>query len=66
MADVVSTQTISDTSGVKYVIKLTNMSDSTGETLVKKVDASETTFMTEDGLRTVSYTHLTLPTICSV
>jgi|TARA_B100000959_G_scaffold70547_1_gene74704 hypothetical protein len=54
MADVVSTQTISDTSGVKYVIKLTNMSDSTGETLVKKVDASETTFMTEDGLRKIA------------
>ena len=49
MADIVTTQTISDTSGVKYVTKITNFSDGTGETLVKKVDASELTFMTEDG-----------------
>ena len=54
MADTVATQTIADTSGVKYVIKLTNFSDGTGETLVKKVDASELTFMTEDGLRKIS------------
>ena len=54
MADVVSTQTISDTSGVKFVIKMTNVSDGTGETLVKKVDASELTFMTEDGNRKIS------------
>ena len=40
MADTVTTQTISDTSGVKYVAKLTNFSDGNGETLVKKVDAS--------------------------
>ena len=40
MADAVTTQTISDTSGVKFVAKLTNFSDGTGETLVKKVDAS--------------------------
>ena len=31
MADIVTTQTISDTSGVKYVTKLTNVSDGTGE-----------------------------------
>ena len=54
MADVVTTQTISDTSGVKYVTKITNFSDGTGETLVKKVDASELTFMTEDGNRKIS------------
>jgi hypothetical protein len=54
MADTVSTQTITDTTGVKYVVKLTNFSDGTGETLVKKVDASETTFMTEDGNRKIS------------
>ena len=54
MADTVTTQTIADTSGVKFVIKLTNVSDGTGETLVKKVDASEVTFMTEDGLRKIS------------
>ncbi len=54
MADIVTTQTIADTSGVKYVSKLTNFSDGTGETLVKKVDASELTFMTEDGNRKIS------------
>ena len=37
MADTVTTQTISDTSGVKFVTKLTNISDGTGETLVKKL-----------------------------
>jgi hypothetical protein len=54
MADTVTSQTIADTSGVKYVVKLTNISDGTGETLVKKVDASELTFMTEDGNRKIS------------
>ena len=54
MADTVSTQTIADTSGVKFVAKLTNFSDGTGETLVKKVDASELTFMSEDGNRTIA------------
>ena len=47
MADTVTTQTIADTSGVKFVAKLTNFSDGTGETLVKKIDASEVTFMTK-------------------
>jgi len=54
MADTVTTQTIADTSGVKFVAKLTNFSDGTGETLVKKVDASELTFMSEDGNRTIA------------
>ena len=54
MADTVTTQTIADTSGVKFVVKMTNLSDSTGETLVKKVDASELTFMSEDGNRKIS------------
>jgi hypothetical protein len=54
MADAVTTQTIADTTGVKFVIKMTNVSDGTGETLVKKVDASELTFMTEDGNRKIS------------
>ena len=54
MADTVTTQTIADTSGVKFVAKLTNFSDGTGETLVKKIDASELTFMTEDGERKIS------------
>ena len=54
MADTVTTQTIADTSGLKFVVKMTNISDGTGETDVKKVDASETTFMTEDGNRKIS------------
>ena len=54
MADTVTTQTISDTSGVKYVVKLTNVSDGSGESLVNKIDASETTFMTEDGNRKIA------------
>jgi hypothetical protein len=54
MADTVSTQTIVDTTGVKYVTKLTNISDGTGESLVTKVDASATTFMTEDGTKKIS------------
>ena len=54
MADTVSTQTLTDTTGVKFAVKMTNYSDGTGETLVKKVDASATTFMTEDGNRKIS------------
>ena len=54
MADTVSTQTLTDTTGVKFAVKMTNFSDGTGETLVKKVDASATTFMTEDGNRKIS------------
>ena len=54
MADIVTVQTIADTSGVKYVAKLTNFSDGTGETLVTKVDASALTFITEDVNRKIS------------
>jgi len=54
MADIVTTQTIADTSGVKFVAKLTNFSDGTGETQVKKIDASEVTFMTEDDQRKIA------------
>jgi hypothetical protein len=54
MADLVTTQTIADTSGVKFVVKMTNLSDGTGEQLVNKVDASELTFMTEDGQRKIA------------
>ena len=54
MADTVTSQTLTDTSGVKTVIKFTNSSDGTGESLVNKFDASELTFMTEDGERTLS------------
>jgi len=62
MADTVTTQTISDTSGVKYVTKLTNISDGTGETNVTKVDASATTFMTEDGNRKISKIYFSINT----
>ena len=54
MADTVSTQVLTDTTGVKYAVKMTNFSDGTGETLVQKIDASNTTFMTEDGERKIS------------
>lgn len=54
MADLVTTQTIADTTGVKFVSKLTNFSDGTGESLVKKIDASEVTFMSEDGNRKIA------------
>src|SRR5210317_26613 len=54
MADTVTSQVLSDTSGVKYVVKLTNISDGTGESLVTKVDASNLTFMTEDGNRKIA------------
>tara|TARA_Y100001938_G_scaffold149350_1_gene235891 strand:+ start:4072 stop:4464 length:393 start_codon:yes stop_codon:yes gene_type:complete len=62
MADTVTTQTIADTSGVKFVTKLTNFSDGTGETLVTKVDASATTFMTEDGNREISKVYYSVNT----
>ena len=54
MADLVTTQTITDTTGVKFVSKLTNFSDGTGESIVKKIDASEVTFMSEDGNRKIA------------
>ena len=54
MADIVTNQTLSDTSGVKFVAKLTNLSDGSGESLVTKVDASNTTFMSEDGNRKIA------------
>jgi len=54
MADIVTSQTITDTSGVKFVVKLTNFSDGSGETDVIKVDASNTTFMTTDGARKIA------------
>ena len=38
MADVVTSQTIADV-GVKTVMKFTNISDGSGETLVTKMDA---------------------------
>ena len=54
MADAVTTQTLSDTSGVKSVVKMTNISDGSGETLVTKMDASALTHMSEDATKKVS------------
>ena len=54
MADSVTSQTIEDTSGTKTVMKFTNMSDGSGETLVTKMDASALTFMTEDATKSVA------------
>ena len=54
MADIVTSQTITDTSGVKFVVKLTNFSDGSGETDTLIVDASNTTFMTTDGARKIA------------
>ena len=54
MADVVTSQTIVDTTGTKTVMKFTNMSDGSGETLVTKMDASALTFMTEDAERVLA------------
>ena len=54
MADVVTSQTLVDTTGTKTVMKFTNMSDGSGETLVSKMDASELTFMTEDGTKSLA------------
>ena len=53
MADVVTSQTILDAAGTKTVMKFTNISDGSGETLVTKMDASELNFMTEDANRTL-------------
>ena len=54
MADVVTSQTLVDTAGTKTVMKFTNMSDGSGETLVTKMDASALTFMTEDATKTIA------------
>ena len=54
MADVVTSQTIVDTAGTKTVMKFTNISDGSGETLVTKMDASALTFMTEDGTKSLA------------
>ena len=62
MADITSTQIITDTSGVKFVAKLTNFSDGSGETNSLKVDASASTFMTEDGNRKISKVYYSINT----
>jgi hypothetical protein len=54
MADVVTSQTIADTVGVKTVMKFTNISDGSGETLVTKMDASALNFMSENDERVLA------------
>jgi len=54
MVDVVTTQTLVDTIGVKSVVKMTNISDGSGETLVTKMDASVLGFLTEDDTKSVA------------
>jgi len=54
MVDVVTSQTLVDTTGTKTVIKFTNISDGSGETLVTKMDSSALTFMTEDATKKVA------------
>lgn len=54
MADVVTSQTLVDTAGTKTVMKFTNISDGSGETLVTKMDASALTFMTEDATKSIA------------
>ena len=54
MADTVTSQTLVDTAGTKTVMKFTNISDGSGETLVTKMDSSALTFMTEDATKTVA------------
>ena len=54
MADIVTVQTIADIAGVKHVSKMTNLSDGTGESLVTKIDASNTNGMTEDATKVLA------------
>ena len=54
MADTTEVQTISDVTGDKHVSKMVSKSDGTGESLVTKVDASATNFMTEDSNRVLA------------
>lgn len=54
MADIVSVQTIADVAGVKHVSKMTNISDGTGESVITKIDASNTNAMTEDATKVLT------------
>ena len=54
MADITTVQTIADVAGVKHVAKMTNLSDGTGESLVTKIDASNTNAMTEDATKVLA------------
>ena len=46
MGDAITTQIVSDTAGVKFVVKRTNHSDGTGETDSVLVDPATSNFMT--------------------
>ena len=63
MADTVSILQIADTSGVKYVAKLTNISDGTGESLVEKITAANEVFMTADGNRKIARINWSINTL---
>ena len=63
MADTVSVLQIADTSGVKYVAKLTNISDGTGESLVEKITAANEVFMTADGNRKIARINWSINTL---
>jgi len=63
MADTVSVLQLADTTGVKYVTKLTNISDGTGESLVEKITAADETFMTADGNRKISRINWSINTL---
>ena len=54
MADTVTSQTMIDTAGTKTVMKFTNISDGSGETLVTKMDASALTHMSEDATKSIT------------
>ena len=54
MADAITTQIVSDTAGVKYVVKRTNISDGTGETDSVLVNPTTSNFMTTDGTKTIA------------
>ena len=54
MADAITTQIVSDTAGVKFVVKRTNHSDGTGETDSVLVDPATSNFMTADGTKTIA------------
>lgn len=63
MADTVTVQEIADSSGIKYVAKLTNVSDGTGESLVEKITAANETFMTSDGERKIAKINWSINTL---
>ena len=54
MADAITTQVISDTAGVKYVVKRTNISDGTGETDSVLFNQTTSNFMTADATKTIA------------